>query len=75
MSRQIDRRTFLGTTAKAAAAGALMGNIEAFAQLIADIFHAPGPFMPGERAEITTQKLTNLWRSFGNRQSTLEQWL
>ncbi|MFW9844453.1 MAG: hypothetical protein ACFFEV_07745 [Candidatus Thorarchaeota archaeon] len=31
--------------------------------------------MPSERAEITTQKITNLWRSFGNRQSTLEQWL
>ena len=30
--------------------------------------------MPTESAEITTQKITNLWRTFGNRQSTLEQW-
>ena len=43
--------------------------------LIPKVLRALETVMPGERAEITTQKLTNLWRSFGNRQSTLEQWL
>ena len=43
--------------------------------LIPKVLHTLESVMPAERAETTTQKITNLWRSFGNRQSTLEQWL
>ncbi len=31
--------------------------------------------MSAESAESTVQKLTSLWKNFGNQQSTLEQWL
>lgn len=43
--------------------------------LIPKVLRSLETVMPAEQAEITTQKIVNLWRSFGNRQSTLEQWL
>jgi len=43
--------------------------------LIPKVLRTLEAVMPAERAETTTQKITSLWRSFGNRQSTLEQWL
>jgi len=43
--------------------------------LVPKVLRSLETVMPTERAEITTQKITNLWRTFGNRQSTLEQWL
>ncbi|MGY5871481.1 MAG: hypothetical protein RTV72_04470 [Candidatus Thorarchaeota archaeon] len=43
--------------------------------LIPKVLRALETVMPAERAETTTQKITNLWRTFGNHQSTLEQWL
>lgn len=43
--------------------------------LIPKVLRTLETVMPTERAEITTQKITNLWRIFGNHQSTLEQWL
>lgn len=43
--------------------------------LIPKVLRALETVMPADRAETTTQNITNLWRSFGNRQSTLEQWL
>ena len=43
--------------------------------LIPKVLRTLETVMPAERAEITTQKITSLWRTFGNRQSTLEQWL
>ena len=43
--------------------------------LIPKVLRSLETVMPADRAETTTQKITNLWKSFGNRQSTLEQWL
>jgi 5'-3' exonuclease len=43
--------------------------------LIPKVLRALETVMPADRAEYITQNLTNLWKSFGNRQSTLEQWL
>ena len=43
--------------------------------LVPKVLRALETVMPAERAETTTQKITSLWKSFGNRQSTLEQWL
>lgn len=43
--------------------------------LIPKVLRALETVFPSELAESTTQQITNLWRTFGNRQSTLEQWL
>jgi len=43
--------------------------------VVPKVLRALETVMPAERAETTTQKITSLWKSFGNRQSTLEQWL
>jgi 5'-3' exonuclease len=43
--------------------------------LIPKVLRTLEAVMPAERAETITQKMTSLWRSFGNRQSSLEQWL
>ncbi len=43
--------------------------------LVPKVLRALESVMPTERAENATQKITSLWKSFGNRQSTLEQWL
>lgn len=43
--------------------------------LIPKILRALEMVMSTEYAQDVTQKLTSLWRSFGNHQSTLEQWL
>jgi len=43
--------------------------------LIPKVLRTLEAVMPAERAETTAQKITSLWRTFGNRQSSLEQWL
>jgi 5'-3' exonuclease len=43
--------------------------------LVPKVLRSLETIMPTERAELTTQKIVSLWRTFGNRQQTLEQWL
>lgn len=43
--------------------------------LVSKMVRALETIMPAEQAESLSTRITTLWRSFGNRQSTLEQWL
>jgi flap endonuclease-1 len=43
--------------------------------LVSKVKRALETLMPSEQAEDFTSRIISLWRSFGNRQSTLEQWL
>jgi len=43
--------------------------------LVSKLVRALEMFMSAEQAESLSVRITTLWRNFGNRQSTLEQWL